>query len=116
MNDEIERRLRRMSPRGAPPELRPRILAAVAAELGDPAPPSSRRRFRPALAASFAVIFGLALNYWANVDIDRRLAMVLGPRVVSRQAAEIAADVASVTDPATGQWAYDRLVASPAWG
>ena len=29
-----------------------------------------------------------------------------------KQAAEIAADVASITDPATGQWVYERLAAS----
>ena len=31
MNDDIEGRLRQVTPRGAPPELRPRVLAALAA-------------------------------------------------------------------------------------
>src|SRR5689334_2983699 len=33
MNDEIEDRLARLTPRGAPPELRHHVLAAVAGEL-----------------------------------------------------------------------------------
>ena len=33
MNDDIEDRLARITPRGAPPELRHRVLAVVAGEL-----------------------------------------------------------------------------------
>ena len=69
MNDEIERRLRRLSPTGAParaspsdPRRRGRRVRAIRLRHLPVA------RFRPALAASFAVIFGLALNYWANVN------------------------------------------------
>ena len=48
MNDDIERRLRQVTPRGAPPELRPRVLAAVADQLRLATPLPSRRPFRPA--------------------------------------------------------------------
>ena len=109
MNDDIERRLRQVTPRGAPPELRSRVLAAVAGELH--AVTHSRRTHRPGLAVAAALLAGLALNYWVNDTLDRRLAIVLGPPPVHRQAAEIAADVASITDPSTGQWVYERLAA-----
>jgi hypothetical protein len=112
MNDDIERRLRRVTPRGAPPELRARVLAALAAELPSGDPAASRRTFRPALAVAAALLASLGLNFWVNDRLDRRLAVVLGPPPVHRQAAEIAADVASVTDPATGRWVYQRLAAS----
>jgi hypothetical protein len=111
MNDDMERRLRQVTPRGAPPELRPRVLAAVAAQLRAGNPPSSRRPLRPALAVAACLLASLALNYWVNDALDRRLAIVLGPVPVQRQAAEIAADVASITDQSTGQWAYERLAA-----
>ncbi len=109
MSDEIEGRLRQVTPRGAPPELRPRVLAAVADAFDSVAPP--RRSRGPGLAVAAALLFSLALNVLVTATLDRRLAVVLGPPLVSRQAAEIAADIASVTDPATGRWAYERLAA-----
>jgi hypothetical protein len=112
MNDDIEGRLQQMTPRGAPPELRPRVLAAVADQLRTGPPLPSHGPLRPALAIAASLLAGLALNYWVNDAIDRRLAIVFGPRPVPRQAVEIAAEIASITDPATGQWAYQRLAAS----
>jgi hypothetical protein len=112
MNEDIERRFRRVSPRGAPPELRPRVLAAIADELPPPISRPSRRAFYPGLAAAAGVLIGVASNFWVTDALDRRLAIVLGPPPVSRQAEEIAAEVASITDPTTGRWAYERLVAS----
>ena len=52
------------------------------------------------------------LNHVVNTTVDRRLAAVLGPRPIPRQAAEIAADIAALTDSRTGQWAFERLAAS----
>jgi hypothetical protein len=112
MNDDIESRLRQATLRGAPPELRPRILAAVAGELRSATPRPSRRQFRPAIAVAASLLTALALNYWVNTTIDRRLTIVFGPPPVQRQAAEIAAEIASITDDATGQWAYEKLAAS----
>jgi hypothetical protein len=111
MNDEIERRLHQMTPRGAPAELRRRVLAAVDEPLRPVTPLRSRRSFRPALAVAIGVLASLALNFWVSDRLDRRLAIVLGPPPVRKQAAEIAADVASITDSATGQWVYERLAA-----
>ena len=109
MNDDIERWLRRVPPRGAPPELRPRVLAAVAEQLRPVTPLPSRGSFRLALAAAAALLASLALNFWVNDRLDRRLALLLGPPPVRKQAAEIAADIASITNNSTGQWVYDRL-------
>jgi hypothetical protein len=111
MNDEIERRLHQMTPRGAPAELRLRVLAAVDEPLRPVTPLPSRRSFRPALAVAIGVLASLALNFWVSDQLDRRLAIVLGPPPVRQQAAEIAADIASITDSATGQWVYERLAA-----
>jgi hypothetical protein len=112
MNDDIERQLRQMSPQGAPRELRPRVLAAVATQLGAGAPLPARRRLRPGLAVTAAVIASFALNYWVNDSLDRRLAIVLGPPPVDSQTTEIAADIASITDSATGECAYRQLTAA----
>jgi hypothetical protein len=114
MSEDIERRLDHVIPRGAPPELRARVLAAVADELrARPAPPASLlRSLRPAIAVAASVLVGLGLNLWVNDRLDRRLAIVLGPPPPRRQVAEIADDVASITDPATGRWVYQRLAAS----
>jgi hypothetical protein len=114
MNDDIERRLRRVTPRGAPPELRARVLDAVAAELRSAEPASSGRGrpLRLAIAIAAGVLASLWLNVWVNDRLDHRLAAVLGPPPVRKQAAELAADVSSITDRATGRWVYQRLVAS----
>jgi hypothetical protein len=112
MNDDIERRLSQSTPRGAPPELRARVLDAVAAELPSAEPASSGQPLRLAIAIAASVLAGLWLNVWVTDRLDRRLAVVLGPPPVRRQAAEIAADVASITDPSTGRWVYQCLSAS----
>jgi hypothetical protein len=108
MNDDVERLLRQAAPRGAPPELRDRVLAAVADEL-DSAP---RFGWLLPLAVAAAVLVSLAANVLVSDALDRRLAIVLGPIPVPKQAAEIAADIASVTDESTGRWAFERLAAS----
>ncbi len=109
MSDEIERLLRQVTPPRAPGELRARVLAAVADQLRSSAAPRSRPRFRPGLAVAAGLLASISLNFWVDAELDRRLAVVLGPPPVRRQAAEIAADIASVAGPSTGQWAYDRL-------
>ncbi len=116
MNDDIERRLRQASPRGAPPELRPRVRAAVAEQLQRAVPLPSPWSFLPAIVVAAGLLAGIALNYWVNETLDRRLAVVLGPPPLRRQAAEIAADVASITDPVIGQWAYEQLSSRPPRG
>ncbi len=61
MNDNnIERRLRQVTARGASPELRPRVLAAVADQLRTGRPLPSRGPLRPALAIAASLLAGLA--------------------------------------------------------
>lgn len=116
MNDEIEDLLHQVTLAGAPTELRGRVLRAVEDQLRHAAVASSHRRFRPGLAVAASLIAALALNYWVNDAVNRRLARALGPPVVRRQAAEIAADIASITEPSTGRWAYERLTRRPPLG
>jgi len=108
MND-VERLLQSATPRGAPPELRDRVLAAVADELDSSARPG--RSLHPALAVAAAVVVSLASNVLVSDAVDRRLAIVLGPIPVQKQAAEIADDISSITDAPSGRWAYERLTA-----
>ena len=118
MNDGVEQRLAQLTRRGIPPELRSRVLNAVAAELDADAERvrgatkpvsvlSTMRRHMLGVAALLLV--GVGLNLWVNRTLDRRLAAVFGPPPVRKLATDIAADVASVTDRRTGQWIYRRL-------
>jgi hypothetical protein len=111
MRDDIERRLSALPPRGAPPELRSRVLAAVEAQLRQPDAARSRWLSRLAIAGCLALglVGGVLTNRWVNDELDRRLAIVLGLPAAQRNSAAIAADVASITDPATARWAYERL-------
>jgi hypothetical protein len=113
MNQDTERRLHQQMLRGPDAELRQRVLAAVEDVLADSSPPARRRSlFRPGLAAAAALLASLLLNHVVNSSLDRRLAAVLGPPPVPRQAAEIAAEITTLTDSRTGQWAFERLTAS----
>jgi hypothetical protein len=113
MNQDIERLLDEWTPRGPAPELRGRVLAAVEDALAE-APTPARRRFRvrPGLGVAAALLASLLMNHLVNTLLDRRLAAVLGPPPVPRQATEIAAEIAGLTDSRTGQWAFERLAAS----
>ncbi len=113
MNQDIERLLDELTPRGPTPELRGRVMAAVGDALAEASTPTRRRfRFRPGLGVAAALLASLLMNYLVNASLDRRLAAVLGPPPVPRQAAEIAAEIAALTDSRTGQWAFERLAAS----
>ena len=109
-DEEMERILRQATPRGADAALRPRVLSAVARGLSAPSRFRWERIFWRAAAA--AILLGVLLNYWVTVQGKERLAQIMGPPAVSRRAAELAADIAAITDEATGRWAYDRLAAS----
>ncbi len=113
MNQDIERLLDELTPRGPAPELRARVLDAVANVLAD-APTPTRRRFRvgPGMGVAAALLAGLMMNYLANASVDRRLKAALGPPPVPRQAAEIAAEITVLTDSRTGRWAFEQLTAS----
>jgi hypothetical protein len=108
-HEEIEQALRRATLRGVRPELRPRVLAAVASQLQtEPASPWLRRS---ALAVAASLLLAVAMNIWASRAADRRLAQLFGPPPVSKRAMELAKAVESITDAQTAQWAYQRLAA-----
>jgi hypothetical protein len=86
MNDDIERLLSRLTPRGAGPPLRPRVLAAVAGEL-QAAKPSPWLR-RAALGVAASLLVGIALNVYVSTTADRRLAQLLGPPPAAGRNAE----------------------------
>jgi hypothetical protein len=85
MNEDLEQLLSRLTPRGPGPQLRPRVLAAVADELQSPPSPWLRRA---ALGVAAALVVGIALNVWVSTAADRQLAQLLGPLPAASQNAE----------------------------
>jgi hypothetical protein len=110
-DEHVEQMLHRLTPRGAAPELREQVLAAVGRELSAERPSRWQRRLGLAVAAS--ILLGIVLNMWANKATDRRLARLYGPPPTPRQIAEVAEMVASVTDAQTGRRVRQQL--SAAW-
>jgi len=107
MSDDTERILERLCPRGAPPELRQRVLEAVGKGLA--AGPTSRWGRRWGLAVAAGLLLGVSLNVWAVRTVDRRLARLYGPTPVPRQITEYARTVEAVTDAATAHWMEEQL-------
>ncbi|OJW17790.1 MAG: hypothetical protein BGO49_26685 [Planctomycetales bacterium 71-10] len=116
MNDDVERRLSGLTPRGSPDGLRARILRAVDEELArETAAPRPRRRFPAGLATAAALLLSVWLNHRANQSSDALIDRAFGPRPVSPRAIAIAGDIAEVAGPEAGRWALDRLsVQAPA--
>jgi hypothetical protein len=110
MHDDIEQLLGRLRPGGVRPELRPRVLAAVASQLA--AEPASAWMRRSALAVAALLLLGIGMNVWASKAAERRLAQLFGPPPPSRPAMELAAAVEKATDAQTARWVYQRLAAS----
>jgi hypothetical protein len=118
MNQDIKGLLRQVTPGKLPPELRQRVLAAVEEELSATCPAALQsRRTHPrrgtyaGLAVAASLLASLFLNHVVNTTVERRLAAVLGPQPIPRQAAEIASEIALLTDSRTGKWAFERLAA-----
>lgn len=110
MNDDIERRLRRVLPLSAPVELRARVLLAVADELQRGSPPLPfRRSFRPAAIAAAALGASFVLNLLINDRIDRRLTAAFGPPPISMGDVDIAAVRAKEPDRSERQRASGHL-------
>jgi hypothetical protein len=109
-DEHVEQTLHRLMPRGAAPELREHVLAAVGRQLS--ADGLSRWERRLGLAVAASILLGIVLNVWANKATDRRLARLYGPRPVPRQITEVAEMVASVTDAETGRRLERQLAAT----
>jgi hypothetical protein len=120
MNDDVERLLGQLTPRGAPAALRTRVLDAVAGQLPDapatPERPDAASRFRwdrwLAVGVAASVLIALGLNLWAARLGDARLAAIYGPQPEPRYITEIADAVASVTDAETGGRVRQQLLAA----
>jgi len=109
MSDDLERLLSEITHRGAPPELRSRVMEVVAKELNADARTRASLPTLGLAAVAAAFVLSLALNYQVNRASERRLAKILGPIPPSKQALELANDIAAITDAETGRWAYERL-------
>ncbi len=77
MNDDLEQRLGRLTPRGPRAELRPQVLAVVARRLQ--ANRESRVFRRAALAVAVSLVLGVGLNVALSRASDQRMARLLGP-------------------------------------
>lgn len=114
MSDDVENLLQSMTPQGAPPDLRAKVLAAVDAELSATEPrPCARRRFPIGLATAATLLLSVGVDRLADRVNEERLARAFGPRPVSPLVLEVARDVAEVAGPEAGRWAFDRLSAPP---
>jgi hypothetical protein len=124
MSNDVERRLNGLTPRGVRPEVRERVLGAVARELDVGAKESrssgiavlsakteSTWLHRASVPVAAGLVLGIVLNVWASRTSERNLARLFGPAPISKEAMQIAKDVESVTDAETGDWVYRRLSA-----
>jgi hypothetical protein len=108
MKDNGDFLLENVKPRCAPPELRERVLSAVAQELSTDIVPSWENRIGWLVAA--AAVLGIVLNLWAVRTNERRLADLTGPHPAPQQVSEIVEIAESVTGRGTGGWVQQRLV------
>jgi hypothetical protein len=107
MTDELPEIFDRLKPQPAPPELRPRVLAAVERELTRRKKPRWERAFELGVAASLLV--GVGLNVWQWRGDGHRQASVHGPLPAAARE-ELVDAVASITDEATAKMLVDGLV------
>jgi len=110
MSTDPESVLGRLHPRGAAPELRERVLGAVARQLAPR--PGAARLWRWAAAVAAGLLLGVGLNVWAIRTTDARLARLYGPPVVPQPIVAAAEAVESVTDAETARWVQQRLLAA----
>ena len=95
MNNDPEQIFSQLSPCRTSNELRSQVLGAVGGELR--ALRQWRRQRRFGLATVAMVLLSVALNFWVNHTISRRIASLFGPPPISRQAAESANFIAKYT-------------------
>jgi hypothetical protein len=111
MKDDVERLFHDLTPRGAPPELRERVLKAVAQELSNDIV-SPWERWTGGLVAA-AVLLGVVLNVWVVKTSEHRLADLAGPHLPPKSVAEMVAIAQSVAGSHTAEWLQQQL--SIAW-
>ena len=116
MNDlddhALEQQLGQLQPRGAPRELRQRVLG----KLADAQRPALHRQRKPARDrignwVTAALVFLAATAWIVNLRYqDRRLAALLGPTPAERRAADLIESIQLVADPEQLQAVHDRLI------
>lgn len=110
----FEQQLGRLVPRGAPPELRERILV----RLGDsPCPPGNGlRRFvldHLGSLATAAMVLLATLAWLVNLHLqEQRLAALLGPTPAERRVARVVESVERTADPEQMRSIHDALLAA----
>jgi hypothetical protein len=102
MKSDPEAWLEQLTPRGAFPDVRARVLAMVNEELRASARVPWGRWCGSAIAAG--LVIGIALNGWVSWRQEERLTRLYGPPVIPASVAEIAQVVESVTDKPTARW------------
>jgi hypothetical protein len=107
MSDELENLLGRVTPRGAPPELRSHVISLVTNELGAPARP--KRRSGLAWMIFVGIFAAVTLNVWVNERHRARLAELYGPDPPATAVEDLRKLIESATDAETAQWFSKRL-------
>jgi hypothetical protein len=110
MSTDPEGVLGRLHPRGVGPELRDRVLGAVAQQLA--LSPGVARLWRWAGAVAAGLLLGVGLNVWVIRTTEARLARLYGPPTVPQPIVAVAEAVESVTDAETARWVQQRLFAA----
>jgi hypothetical protein len=105
MNPDPEKLLGRLTPRGADPAMRARVLARVGQELE--AGPRRRWRFRGGRLAAASLLLGILSNYWVSGRQEQRLAELYGP-----QHAPPLREMARPAETPTARWLEQRLAAT----
>ena len=115
MNHDIERILVNLTPRGAPAELRGRVLRAVAAELvaAQRSPPLlARCDVRAALTVAASLLVAVILNIWVIRSDDARQARLYGSRPLPREIHETVQMADRAGGPACAELVRQQLVAA----
>jgi hypothetical protein len=114
MKNDIERTLKSFKPRGAPAELRSRVLGAVRGELVAVSRPPVLARWdvRAAVAAAALLLSGVLFNTWAIRWDDARQARLYGPQPLPRQIRETVLAAQHAAGPEGAESVERRLVAA----
>jgi hypothetical protein len=120
MKNDIERILESFKPRGAPAELRSRVLGAVRGELVAASrlpvlAVLARWDVRAAAAAAALLLLGVLFNTWAIRWDDARQARLYGPQPLPRQIRETVLAAQHAAGPEGAEFVERRLVAAWAY-
>ena len=110
MTDELPEIFEHVKPPPAPPELRPRVMAAIERELTRRKKPRWERALELSVAACLAVGVGWNVLQWRADGRWHERAYPTPPVAAGRQ--DLVDAVASITDRRTAEMLVDRLVSA----